>query len=220
MTLLSATIAQPAPAWMTEEWLNTPEPLSLEGLRGKVILLHAFQMLCPGCVARGLPQAQRVAELFREAPLVVIGLHTVFEHHDAMGSAALRAFVHEYRVRFPIAIDAADRFGASVPRTMRAYDMQGSPTTVLIDARGRRRQQIFGTHEDLLLGAALNELLLEATRSRAELQSKPEPQSRSDDSESAGPTRDPAGPTLESAGPTRDPVIGCDAESCAPSESA
>ena len=37
---------QPAPEWETATWLNTSAPLTLEGLRGQVILLHAFQMLC------------------------------------------------------------------------------------------------------------------------------------------------------------------------------
>jgi hypothetical protein len=41
---------------------------------------------------------------------------------------------------------------------MRAYAMQGTPTTVLIDAHGRLRQQIFGVHDDLLLGAELGML--------------------------------------------------------------
>ncbi len=148
--------------WKTTEWLNTPEPLSLERLRGRVVRLHAFQMLCPGCVARGIPQAQRVAELFASAPLVVVGLHTVFEHHEAMKVESLRAFLHEYRVRFPVGVDAPDPGGESIPQTMRAYRMRGTPTTILIDARGRLRQQIFGVHDDLLLGAELQTLLLEA----------------------------------------------------------
>ncbi|NNC21154.1 redoxin domain-containing protein [Corallococcus exiguus] len=152
---------RPAPAWRTTDWLNTPEPLTLERLRGKVILLHAFQMLCPGCVARGIPQAQRVAELFAGAPLVVVGLHTVFEHHEAMKLESLRAFLHEYRVRFPVGVDAPGEGGDLIPRTMRAYAMQGTPTTVLIDAQGRLRRQVFGMHDDLQLGAELQTLLLE-----------------------------------------------------------
>lgn len=46
--------------------------------------------------------------------------------------------------------------------TMRAYGMRGTPTTVLIDARGRLRQQIFGVHDDLALGRELQPLILEA----------------------------------------------------------
>ena len=151
-----------APSWRTTEWLNTPEPLTLELLRGRVVLIHAFQMLCPGCVSRGIPQAQRVAELFAGAPLVVIGLHTVFEHHDGMKVESLRAFLHGYRVRFPVGVDAPDPEGEPIPQTMRAYGMRGTPTTILIDARGRLRRQVFGAHDDLMLGAELQTLLLEA----------------------------------------------------------
>ena len=155
-----------APEWRTTQWRNTPEPLTLERLRGRVVLLHAFQMLCPGCVARGIPQAQRVAEVFAGAPLVVVGLHTVFEHHDAMKVESLRAFLHEYRVRFPVGVDAPGPAGDPIPQTMRAYAMRGTPTTVLIDAEGRLRRQLFGAHDDLQLGAELQTLLLAAESSR------------------------------------------------------
>lgn len=151
-----------APSWQTTAWLNTPQPLDLDQLRGRVVLLHAFQMLCPGCVARGIPQAQRVAEAFSHAPLTVVGLHTVFEHHDAMQLPSLRAFAHEYRIEFPIGVDAASKDGSPTPQTMALYKMRGTPTTVLIDARGRIRKMVFGAHDDLLLGAALQTLILEA----------------------------------------------------------
>lgn len=148
-----------APPWQTTRWLNTPEALTLEHLRGRVVLLHAFQMLCPGCVSHGLPQAQRVAKLFRNAPVTVVGLHTVFEHHEAMQEASLRAFLHEYRIGFPVGIDAPGVDGDPIPLTMRAYAFRGTPTTVLIDAAGHLREQVFGAHEDLLLGASIQGLL-------------------------------------------------------------
>ncbi len=157
---------KPAPDWHTTTWLNTAEPLTLESFRGRVVLLHAFQMLCPGCVARGLPQAQRVAEHFAGAPVSVVGLHTVFEHHDAMGLPSLRAFLHEYRIRFPVGVDQPGLNGDPIPRTMRAYAMQGTPTTVIIDGDGRVRDQVFGVHDDLLLGAQLGKLLAEPSAYR------------------------------------------------------
>src|SRR5690625_3485509 len=110
-----------APAWQTSTWLNTDTPLELEQLRGKVVLLHAFQMLCPGCVKHGLPQAKRVARLFAGTPLVVVGLHSVFEHHAVMGADALRVFLHEYDIRFPVAIDQPGDDHDPMPLTMRAY---------------------------------------------------------------------------------------------------
>ncbi len=153
---------RPAPEWLTTTWFNTPDAFTLKRLRGRVVVLHAFQMLCPGCVSHGIPQAQRVAEIFKTAPLTVIGLHTVFEHHEAMGPESLRAFLHEYRVRFPVGVDAPGPDGDPMPRTMRAYAMQGTPTTLLIDAQGRLRRQMFGVHGDLLLGAEIATLLAEA----------------------------------------------------------
>ena len=122
-------------------------------------MLEAFQMLCPGCVSKAIPQAQRVAEVFAEAPLVVVGLHTVFEHHEAMMEPSLRAFLHEYRVKFPVGIDAPSADG--IPQTMQRYGMRGTPTTVLIDAQGRLRSQHFGVVDDLVLGAEIQTLILE-----------------------------------------------------------
>lgn len=51
---------RPAPAWTTQAWFNTGASLQLADLLGSVVVLHAFQMLCPACVMHGLPQAQRV----------------------------------------------------------------------------------------------------------------------------------------------------------------
>lgn len=142
-----------APDWTIAHWLNTPAPITLESLRGRAVLAIAFQMLCPGCVSQGLPQAQRARATFRESDLAVIGLHTVFEHHNAQGSvAALKAFLHEYRVGFPVGLDAQDN---GVPITMRAYRMRGTPTTLLYDRDGQLRLHEFGHVDDMRLGAAI-----------------------------------------------------------------
>lgn len=150
-----------APEWEVARWFNAPAALSLAELRGKVILGVAFQMLCPGCVAKGLPQAQRVRAAFDER-LVVLGLHSVFEHHDAQGTpAALAAFLHEYRIGFPVALDAPAESGP-IPRTMRAYGLRGTPSTLLIDKTGKLRVHEFGHVEDLVLGASIATLMGEA----------------------------------------------------------
>ena len=150
----------PAPPLSVREWLNATEPLDLEALRGRVVLIEAFQMLCPGCVSHGLPQAKRVHETFQVKDVVVIGLHTVFEHHEAQQSAAaLRAFLHEYRIPFPGGIDAPG--DGTLPKTMTAYAMQGTPTLVLIDRQGRLRAQYFGHVPDLHLGAKIMALIAE-----------------------------------------------------------
>jgi hypothetical protein len=153
---------QTAPEWQVSAWFNTPRALTLAGLRGKVVVLEAFQMLCPGCVAHGLPQAGRVHALFPADHVAVIGLHTVFEHHEVMTPLALQAFLHEYRIRFPVGIDMASPDGP-IPRTMRAYEMRGTPSLVLIDKQGRLRHHDFGQVDDLKLGARIAELVGEAS---------------------------------------------------------
>lgn len=138
-------------------WVKGP-PVDLTALRGRVVVVEAFQMLCPGCVSHGLPQASRVREAFPD--VVVLGLHTVFEHHEAMTPTALRAFLGEYRIGFPVGIDRHDD-GDPVPVTMRRYGLQGTPSTLLIDRRGRLRLSAFGVVDDLRLGAELGRLLAE-----------------------------------------------------------
>lgn len=147
-----------APEWQVSQWFNTPAPLSLAELRGKVVVLHAFQMLCPGCVERGLPQAQRIARLFDPARVAVVGLHTVFEHHAVMTPAALAVFIHEYRLTFPIGVDSPGE-GGILPRTMAAYGFQGTPSLALIDRQGRLRKQSLGAEDDLAVGAEIGLLL-------------------------------------------------------------
>lgn len=154
---------QPAPAWQTSEWFNAAGALQLHEMRGRVVVLHAFQMLCPGCVQHGLPQAQRIQAAFAARDVAVVGLHTVFEHHAAMTPVSLRAFLHEYRVDFPVGVDAhAAGAGDPIPLTMRAYGMQGTPSLVLIDRRGDLRLHAFGAAEDLVVGAAIAALVGEA----------------------------------------------------------
>jgi peroxiredoxin len=149
-----------APPLQTSKWFNTDTPITLEALRGRVVVLNTFQMLCPGCVAQGLPQAMRVHKLFPSSEIAVLGLHTVFEHHNVMGPDALKAFLHEYRITFPVGVDlpATDQ---PVPTTMQAYGFRGTPSLVVIDRSGRVRLNHFGHFDDLQLGALLGTLMSE-----------------------------------------------------------
>ncbi len=153
--------AQQAPEWDVAQWFNTDAPLTLAALRGRVVMIEAFQMLCPGCVSHALPQAMRVRQMFPETELAVIGLHSAFEHHAAMTPLALQAFLHEYRITFPVGVDRPSH-DEHVPCTMRAYAMRGTPTLLLIDRAGRLRAHRFGQIEDLALGAQLAALLAES----------------------------------------------------------
>jgi peroxiredoxin len=150
----------PAPELAVAQWFNTPEPLTLAALRGKVVLIHAFQMLCPGCVSHGTPQAEKAHRMFKGSGLIVIGLHTVFEHHEAMTPVSLAAFIHEYRLSFPIGVDQPGD-GNPTPLTMERYRMRGTPTSVLIGRDGIIRHHGFGQEEDMAMGARIATALAE-----------------------------------------------------------
>ncbi|MBL1293872.1 MAG: redoxin domain-containing protein [Thiotrichales bacterium] len=154
---MSAVIYQ-APEWSVSQWFNTATPITLEQLRGKVVVLHAFQMLCPGCVSHGIPQAQKLYDYFSKDDVTVIGMHTVFEHHDAMTPTSLEAFLYEYRVKFPVGVDRAND-GGGTPVTMARYQMRGTPTLILIDRDGMLRANYFGRPEDLQVGAEVSALV-------------------------------------------------------------
>jgi len=162
------TSAESAPELEVSRWFNTTAPITLAGLRGRVVALHAFQMLCPGCITHGLPQATRLRRMFDERDLAVIGLHTVFEHHAVMTEQALGVFIHEYRLAIPIGVDLPG-IGNPLPRTMQKYALRGTPSLLLIDRSGRLRMSHFGQIEDLQLGAAIGQLLAEAESATSSL---------------------------------------------------
>ncbi|WP_100638406.1 peroxiredoxin family protein [Marinobacter salexigens] len=147
-----------APELTVVSWLNTNEPLLLEELRGQVVVLHAFQMLCPGCVTHGLPQAAAIHEMYRSDEVQVIGLHSVFEHHHVMTPDALKVFASEYRLQFPIAIDLPSETGP-IPVMMQKLNLQGTPSLVLIDRDGTIRFTQLGRVSDMQVGNMIGRLL-------------------------------------------------------------
>ncbi len=151
-------IGRPAAPWKVQSWFNTDKPIELADLRGRVVVLHTFQMLCPGCVLYGIPQAQKIHDLFDPNDVAVIGLHTVFEHHEAMTPTALKAFIHEYRLTFPIGVDQPQD-PPGTPYTMALYELRGTPSLVLIDREGIVRKDSFGREDDMTLGAEIAALV-------------------------------------------------------------
>jgi peroxiredoxin len=149
-----------APELQVQTWFNTDRPLLLSELRGRVVVLVAFRVLCPQSLASAVPQALRIDGTFEPNDVTVIGLHTTFEHHDAFNPAVLRAFIQEYRLRFPIAIDQPNTTGP-IPHTMESYDMRGTPSVVLIDRHGLVRKHAFGAVDDLRMGAEIGALTQE-----------------------------------------------------------
>jgi alkyl hydroperoxide reductase subunit AhpC len=155
-----STVNVHAPELLVQTWFNTDRPLLVSGLRGKVVVLTAFQVLCPNSIAAAVPQAARIYETFEPKDVAVIGLHATFEHHDAFNAAVLKAFIHEYRLKFPIALDQPNP-ASPIPHTMDRYKMRGTPSLVLIDRHGLVRKHAFGPVDDLRIGAEIGALTQE-----------------------------------------------------------
>ena len=153
------------PELAVSQWFNVAADMKAS-LAAFVVAIEAFQMLCPGCVTNGLPQAQRVAATFG-SDVVVLGLHTVFEHHEAMTPVSLEAFLHEYRITFPVGVDLPATEG-QIPVTMRRLGLRGTPTMLLVDRAGRIRAEVFGHADDLALGAQIARLIDEPVRTDGE----------------------------------------------------
>ena len=148
------------PEFITESWFNTDAPLSIASLKGRVIVVSAFQMHCPGSLKHGLPQAARMAATFNADEVAVIGLNTAFEEHDQQSAGALQAFIAEHGFTFPIAKDKSN--GSDLPKTMEAYEIQGTPTILVFDRQGRLRRHYLGQVDDIRLAAEVMALVIEA----------------------------------------------------------
>lgn len=139
------------------EWINS-EPVRLNGPDTSLNLIVVFQMLCPACVIHSIPQVKKAQLIFSEVGVQFIGLHSVFEHHHAMTSEHLRVFLHEFRVDFPVAVDA--RNGDSrVPMTMERYQFRGTPTTLIVSRSGEILQHYFGVQGDMEFAANIQKYL-------------------------------------------------------------
>ena len=158
------------PELHVSQWFNTDQDITLASLIGKIVVVEAFQMLCPGCVSQGLPLAQKVQRSFPEDAVAVLGLHTVFEHHAAMTPVSLKAFLHEYRITFPVGVDTPGE--GQLPKTMAAFQMQGTPSMLIFDTAGTLRAHHFGDVSELMIGAEIATLLCEVPLAKKDARSE------------------------------------------------
>ena len=149
-----------APELSISQWFNTDQNITLASLRGKVVVIEAFQMLCPGCVMHGIPLAQNIQRTFPDDRVAVIGIHTVFEHHEAMTPVLLKAFLHEYRISFPVGVDKPGV--GSIPETMAAFGMRGTPSLIVLDHTGHIVAHHLGQVHEMQIGAQIATLLARA----------------------------------------------------------
>ena len=133
-------------------WLNS-EPLTPEGLRGRVVLVDFWTYTCVNWL-RTLPYVRAWAAKYADAGLAVVGVHTPefgFERTVDNIVARSRAFGVEY----PIAVD-------SDYAVWNAFANHFWPAVYIADADGRIRYHHFGEGEYAAQEMAIQQLLLDA----------------------------------------------------------
>lgn len=138
------------------EWLNS-EPLTVEQLRGKVVLVDFWTYSCINCI-RTVPYVRAWAEKYRDQGLVVIGVHAPEFAFEKRIDNVKRA-VRDFKIGYPVAID--NDFAI-----WRAFGNSYWPAHYFIDAEGRIRHHHFGEGDYEESERVIQELLAEAAGSR------------------------------------------------------
>jgi len=121
---------RPAPSWDNQSWLNSPGPLRLADLRGRVVLLNFWVYTCYNCT-NTVPSLVNFDRKYRERGLTLIGIHTPEfppysgEHDKTNVARALK----QYGIEYPNAQD-------NNSRTWNLYGIRFWPSFVLIDKQG------------------------------------------------------------------------------------
>jgi thiol-disulfide isomerase/thioredoxin len=117
----------PAPEFASiDAWLNSG-PLTMVGLRGKVVLVEFWARACINCL-RTLPYVGRWHAAYAERGLVVVGVHTPEFAHER-SSERLQIAMRRFDVTWPVAQD-------NNLATWKAFENAYWPTLYLIDRRG------------------------------------------------------------------------------------
>lgn len=115
-------------------WLNS-EPLTIEGLRGKVVLIDFWTYTCINCI-RTLPYVTSWYEKYKEQGLIVVGVHTP-EFEFEKQTQNVENAIQDYSITYPVAQD-------NNYETWDAYNNRYWPAKYLIDKDGNIRYFHFG----------------------------------------------------------------------------
>jgi len=123
-----------APELTAGDWINS-EPLTLKGLRGRVVLIDFWTFGCINC-RNTLPSLKSWHDRYRDKGLTIIGVHSP-EFDEERDVANLRRAVASLGISYPVVTD-------NDYQTWKAYDVEAWPTVFLLDKQGRIRWKHVG----------------------------------------------------------------------------
>jgi len=128
-----------SPAWApefeeVETWINSPT-LTMESLRGRVVVVHFFAFGCINCI-RNYPWYNEWYENLQDRDVTIIGIHTP-ETQREYDVQHLRESLEKHNLQFPVAVDNAQK-------NWQAWSNNIWPAVYVIDKRGRVRDWWYG----------------------------------------------------------------------------
>jgi len=135
-----------------QRWFNS-RPLTLAGLRGRVVLVDFWTYTCINCI-RTFPALKAWDARYRRAGLTIVGVHSP-EFAFEKNAGNVRDAIAQNGLRYPVAQD-------NDMATWNAWGNQYWPASYLIDATGQVRYTHFGEGDDEKTEAAIRALLAEA----------------------------------------------------------
>jgi hypothetical protein len=133
-------------------WLDS-EPLTPEGLRGRVVLVDFWTYTCINWL-RTAPYVRAWDATYRDRGLTVIGVHTPeFGFERDIDNVVARS--RDFGVAFPVAVDSD--YGV-----WQAFANHFWPAVYIADAEGRIRFHHFGEGEYAMIEMVVQQLLVDA----------------------------------------------------------
>ena len=117
-----------------EAWLNS-EPVTMESLRGRVVVVHFFAFGCINCI-HNYPWYNDWQKRFPSQGVTIIGIHTP-ETKPEEDSKLLAASLKSHDLQFPVAVDKQRKM-------WQAWNNDIWPSVYIIDKHGRLRYWWYG----------------------------------------------------------------------------
>jgi thiol-disulfide isomerase/thioredoxin len=128
-TLIAAANAPAASAFAEGTWINS-DPLTLEKLRGRVVLVEFWTFGCENCL-NTLPAVKDWDARFRDRGLTIVGVHSP-ELMSEYNLDSVRREVPRLGIKYAVVTD-------NDHHTWNAYSVEAWPTIFVVDKQGRIR---------------------------------------------------------------------------------
>ena len=121
------------------------EQVSLSDYKGKIVILNFWTSWCGPCKEE-MPHMQSFSEKHPDIQMLAVNLTSM-----DLGLDAVKQFVEEYRLTFPILLDEADIVG-------KAYNILTIPTSYIIAPEGRVFREVIGPMDETMMEELISAL--------------------------------------------------------------